>query len=139
MGHEAAVNLPAETINPVFREEEGKFLLDLCNLSVAAENIVSGEKTPYFLLDEGHFSADHIVDMELLAPAENFTLHHIPIITAFVLYRELITPGKDLFLYVEFHILTSYWIPNPSEPLSMAKRSISSWDGYCSSSNPSAF
>lgn len=66
MGHEAAVNLPAETINPVFREEEGKFLFDLCNLSVAAENIVSGEKAPYFLPDSGHFSAGHIVDMELM-------------------------------------------------------------------------
>ena len=32
-----------------------------------------------------------------------------------------------------------YWIPKPSKPLSIAKRSISSWVGYRNSWNPSVF
>ena len=52
MGHEAAVDLPTQAFDIVFGEQEGKLLLDLGHLPVAAEHIVPGHPAPYFLLEQ---------------------------------------------------------------------------------------
>ena len=48
---EAALNLPAKAVNAVLREKEGKLLLDLGYLPIAAKHRESGHPPPDLLLN----------------------------------------------------------------------------------------
>ena len=97
---EIAFHIPAQALYAVAGAEKAEFSADGGYLILIYINLVAGHPGEQFLLDESHFPAMAVVDMELFAPGKNLTLHSIPGLTVQVADIKLVAPRKYPLFYV---------------------------------------